>query len=268
MNRRLKEKLNSRLITFFSTSESVDLLIEGLGLTKYIDDLIKSQLSRQQTVRQDIQSGQRILTKEEYKKEIEDPEADFKQRLENFLEDFIDSLLQKNELFIQGDELSVKLNEEEKSWFVNYQHLHKQLTEMERCHEEVRNPLLDEEANLQQLIHNLEIQTSDDIDRRYDRGIQIVQLLQQLWQRFDNYSIQFAIEDFFKLLDNFRLTSSKFLLIEIDEIKSEHPNPDFLVEIEVDFLMGVYDRRESAQYIFNASIYASDLLNLYVTTQA
>lgn len=265
MNRRLKEKLNSRLITFFSTSESVDLLIEGLGLTKYIDDLIKSQLSRQQTVRQDIQSGQRILTKEEYKKEIEDPEADFKQRLENFLEDFIDSLLQKNELFIQGDELSVNLNEEEKSWFVNYQHLHKQLTEMERCHEEVRNPLLDEEANLQQLIHNLEIQTSDDIDRRYDRGIQIVQLLQQLWQRFDNYSIQFAIEDFFKLLDNFRLTSSKFLLIEIDEIKSEHPNPDFLVEIEVDFLMGVYDRRESAQYIFNASIYASDLLNLYLS---
>lgn len=265
INRQLKEKLNSRLITFLSTSESVDLLVERLGLTKYVDDLLRSQLSRQQTARQDIQSTQRILTKKEQKKEIDDPESDLKQRLEKCLEYFIDDLLREDEFTIQENELSGKLNKEENAYLLKYQRLHKQLTELQKEHGEVRSHLLDEKASLEKEIYDLESQASDDIDKRYDLRIQIVQLLQQLWQRFDNYSIQFAIEDFFKLLNDFRLTSSRFLFTEVNEIKLENPNLDSLVETEIEFLTGVYGDRESVEYVFNTSIYASDLLNLYLT---
>ncbi|MCG9890589.1 MAG: DUF3696 domain-containing protein [Thermosynechococcaceae cyanobacterium MS004] len=124
---------------------------------------------------------------------------------------------------------------------------------------------MDQIATLEQTINNLKLQTSDGSDRRYDRRIQIVQLLQHLWRRFSNYSIQFAIEDFSKLLDSFRLDSSRFLLTEVNEINPERLRLNSLIEDEIEFLTGVYDDIESVQYIFNTSIYASDLLNLYLS---
>ncbi|MCG9890120.1 MAG: AAA family ATPase [Thermosynechococcaceae cyanobacterium MS004] len=143
INRQLKEKLNSRLINFFSASESAELFIESLEFIEYIDYPIKNQLSRQQMTRKDIQSTQGVLAKRDQKKMIEELETDLKQRLEKCLENFINNLLREDDFPIQEYRLPKNLNEEERAWFTEYQHLHEQLTEIKREHGEVRQPLED-----------------------------------------------------------------------------------------------------------------------------
>lgn len=179
-------------------------------------------------------------------------EEEFK-TLSKSLRDVLDSQPLR---YFESNQIPENLVGEQITLFTDCRLVWEALSNLQEKHQLEQKPLTDLIGSFESQINEirLQIEAAKAFEEELSQRISVIDILQSQWQRFNEYSLEQALEDC-SYVEKVRISllSNNFLPYEI--LESEYP-----LNIRDEFIMGVFEELEAIQFLITNTIYVGDLL--------